>query len=155
MQFTYSQFNQAQSKLPLYGRSDTSFGNGRSAFTGGISIKLLPLVSNNTKFEDIHPDAFQDSLKEMTSIFRKGIRTQGVIVNSTFEGNGKKKNPDYAVGSFDKFVVDNKNKTVRAFIRDIKTQRVFEVYPSSLQRLNESVVFESKQYVKSIDSFGV
>lgn len=132
-----------------------NFGTGRSPFTGGIAIKLLPLVSKNTKFEEIHPDAFQDSFKEMKSVFRKGTRTQGVIINSTFEGNGRKRNPDYAVGSFDKFIIDQKNKTVRAFIRDVKTQKIYEVYPNSLQRLNESVIFESNQYVKSIDSFRV
>lgn len=155
MRLSYSQFNRAMNKLPLTGKSDMGSLSGRSSFSGGVTIKMLPLSGANTRFEDIAPNTFEDNLREMSSVFRKGLRSKGVIINSMFEETGKKKHADYAVGSFDHFTIDRKNKIVRAFIRDPKTQKLFEVYPASLQRLNESIIYESNTYVKSINEFRV
>jgi len=132
---TFGQRQQAMVGLPFYGKSDFNFVASKSPFSNGISIKILPL-SDLSRVSPIEIDEFQKEVQEMSQHFKKGSRTSGIKVNSPFINS--KKEPDIVIGRFESFKIDKSSKTIRAFIRDPKTLKPIEVYPESLNQLNES-----------------
>lgn len=130
--------------LPFYGKGDFNFIASRSNFSTGISIKLLPL-SDLSRVQPIEVDSFDQEVKELNSLFKKGSRISGVKVNSTFKNKGG--SADYVIGKFEGLQVDRKQKAIRAFIRDPKSMKVVEVYPETLSRLNESKSHLAKTFL--------
>jgi hypothetical protein len=93
-------------------------------------------------------DDFEKEIREMTQQFRKGLRTSGIKVNSTF--TNPKKQPDLVIGRFESFKIDKDTKTIRAFIQDPKTLKPVEIYPESLNRLNESKSHLAKTFLEFV-----
>jgi hypothetical protein len=126
---TFGQRQQAMRGLPFYGKGDFNFVASRSGFSNGIAISILPL-SDLSRPQQVEVD---------------GSRLTGVKVNSTFKN--KKHEPENIIGKFEAFKIDKKHKTIRAFIRDPKTMEVIEVYPETLNRLNESKSYLAKTFL--------
>ncbi len=144
---TFGQRQQAMVGLPFYGKADFNFVASKSPFSNGIAIKLLPL-SDLSRVSTISIDEFEKEIHEMTQRFRKGSRTSGIKINSTFIN--PKKEPDMVIGRFDSFKIDKNSKTIRAFIQDPKTLRPVEIYPESLNRLNESKSQKAKTFLEFV-----
>jgi len=142
---TFGQRQQAMKGLPFYGRGDFSFVSNRSGFTNGISVHLLPL-SDLSLPQQIEVDDFDQEIKKLNNLFKKGSRIGGVVVNSTFKN--AKGNPDSIIGKFDSFKIDTKHKTIRAFIRDTNSMKLVEVYPETLSKLNESNSHLAKTFLE-------
>jgi hypothetical protein len=141
---TFGQRQQAMVGLPFYGKADFNFVASKSPFSNGIAIKILPL-SDLSRTSPVKTDEFDAEIKEMNRHFKKGIRTSGIKVNSTFSNS--KKQPTIIIGRFDKFIIDKKTNTIRAFILDSQTLKPIEVYPESLNRLNESKSHLAKTFL--------
>lgn len=141
---TFGQRQQAMVGLPFYGKSDFNFVASKSPFSNGIAIKVLPL-SDLSRITPVEIDEFEKEVREMTQHFKKGARTSGIKVNSTFINS--KKEPEIVIGKFESFKIDNNSKTIRAFIRDPKTLKPVEIYPESLNRLNESKSHLAKTFL--------
>jgi hypothetical protein len=144
---TFGQRQQAMVGLPFYGKSDFNFVASKSPFSNGIAIKLLPL-SDMSRVAPVQIDDFEKEIQEMTQQFRKGLRTSGIKVNSTF--TNPKKQPDLVIGRFESFKIDKDTKTIRAFIQDPKTLKPVEIYPESLNRLNESKSHLAKTFLEFV-----
>lgn len=144
---TFGQRQQAMVGLPFYGKSDFNFVASKSPFSNGIAIKLLPL-SDMSRVAPVQIDDFEKEIREMTQQFRKGLRTSGIKVNSTF--TNPKKQPDLVIGRFESFKIDKDTKTIRAFIQDPKTLKPVEIYPESLNRLNESKSHLAKTFLEFV-----
>lgn len=141
---TFGQRQQAMRGLPFYGKGDFNFIASQNDFSTGISIKVLPL-SDLSKPEIINVDEFEQEVKALGAMFKKGARIGGIIVNSTFKN--EKGNPETVIGKFDSFKIDRKHKTIRAFIQNPKTLKSVEVYPETLSRLTESKVHVAKTFI--------
>jgi hypothetical protein len=143
---TFGQRQQAMQGLPFYGKGDFNFIASRSNFSSGISIKILPL-SDLSRVQAVPTDEFEKEIRQLGEVFKKGSRISGVKVNSTFTNKNHK--PDHVIGKFEGLKIDRKQKTIRAFIRDPKDMKIIEVYPETLERLNESKsqLNESKSYL--------
>jgi hypothetical protein len=141
---TFGQRQQAMRGLPFYGKGDFNFVASRSGFSNGISISVLPL-SDLSRPQQVEVDDFVQDVKALNNAFKKGSRLTGVKVNSTFKN--KKHEPENIIGKFEAFKIDKKHKTIRAFIRDPKTMEVIEVYPETLNRLNESKSYMAKTFL--------
>jgi hypothetical protein len=136
---TYGQRQNAMGGLPFYGKGDFNFIASRSNFTPGIAIKILPLSDLSNPRPEIVPDEFHEEVKQLNNMFKSGSRIKGIQVNSVHT----QKTPTSVVGKFDSFKVDNRTKTIRAFIIDPNTLEKHEVYPESLVKLNESTQYQS------------
>ena len=139
---TYSQHKSFQKGLPFYGKSgDDSFTVGKSQFTPGISIKMLPLkdLSYNGEVGFSEFDHYINTLKRM---FKPGDRVRGVKMNSMVKED---EDGTQVVGKFQDIKIDYSNKQIRAFLRNPKTLEQTEVYPDTMERL-----FESKSFNKTI-----
>lgn len=141
---TFGQRQQAMRGLPFYGKGDFNFIAARSNFSSGISIKVLPL-SDLSRVQPVEIDEFDQEVKELNSLFKKGSRISGVKVNSIFKNKNNK--PDYIIGKFEGLKIDRQQKAIKAFIRDPKTMKVEEVYPETLSRLNESKTHLAKTFL--------
>lgn len=132
---SFGQRQQALNGLPFFGKSDFNFAASKSPYSGGIAIKILPL-SDLSRVNPVQIDAFDNGVNQLSREFKKGSRISGVKVNSTFVN--KKKEPTVIIGKFESLKIDKSTKTIRAFIRDPKTLKITEVYPTTLTRLTES-----------------
>lgn len=144
---TFGQRQQAMTSLPFYGKADFNFVASKSPFSNGIAIKILPL-SDLSRVSPVPSDEFEREVKEMTQTFKKGARTSGIKVNSTFINS--KREPEMVIGRFESFTIDRDSKTIRAFIRDPRTLKTVEIYPESLNRLNESKAHLAKTFLDFI-----
>lgn len=144
---TFGQRQQAMQGLPFYGKADFNFVASKSPFSNGIAIKLLPL-SDLSRPSEVEIDEFENEVKAMNQQFKKGSRISGIKVNSTF--SNKDKNPKIVIGKFESLKIDKETKTIRAFIRDPKTSKIIEVYPETLDRLNESRSHVAKTFLEFV-----
>lgn len=142
---TFGQRQQAMQGLPFYGKADFNFVASKSPFSNGVAIKLLPL-SDLSRPSQIEVDEFEEEVKAMNQQFKKGSRISGVKVNSTFTN----KDPQIIIGSFESLKIDKDTKTIRAFIRDPKSLKIIEVYPETLNRLNESKSHLAKTFLEFV-----
>ena len=144
---TFGQRQQALRGLPFYGKGDFNFIASKSNFTNGISIQVLPL-SDLSRPQTVNVDDFEEEVKQMNRTFKPGSRIGGIKINSPFKG--KKGQGEPVFGKFEGFKVDKKTKTIRAFITDPKSLKVFEVYPETLSRLNESKSHLAKTFLEFV-----
>ena len=142
---SFGQRQQALQGLPFYGKSDFNFAAAKSPFSNGISIKILPL-SDLSRVTPMNIDSFDNEINKLSQQFKRGSRISGVQVNSTF--TNQKKEPTVIIGKFESLKIDKDTQTIRAFIRDPRTLKVFEVYPETLSRLTESKHHRAKTFLE-------
>lgn len=119
--------------LPFYGRGDFNFVTGRSQFTPGISIKLLPL-SDMSRKSDPGISEFDSNVNIIRQYFKPGDRVRGILVNSQLNSeNGRT-----VIGKLENVKVDRRNHTIKVFIRDPKTLEKREIYVDTMERIYES-----------------
>lgn len=136
--------------IPFYGKGDFNWVASQSNFSNGISIKMLPL-SDLSRPQVVNLDQFDAEIKEMNQMFKKGTRIGGIKVNSTFQNEDR--NPETIIGKFDSFKIDRKNKNIRAYILDELSNKLVEVYPQTLSRLNESLTQTKTNRAKTFLEF--
>tara|TARA_B100000963_G_scaffold176268_1_gene153299 strand:- start:6152 stop:6649 length:498 start_codon:yes stop_codon:yes gene_type:complete len=139
---TYAQHSDFTRGLPFYGeKGDFNFVMGRSQFTPGISIKILPL-SDLSRNADVGITEFQQYVNTINNMFKPGDRIRGIEMNSML--NEDDEEGTQVVGKFDKIKVDYENKQIRAFVKDPSTLKSTEVYPGTMERLMESASYKNK-----------
>ena len=109
--------------------------------------QVLPL-SDLSRPQTVNVDDFEEEVKQMNRTFKPGSRIGGIKINSPFKG--KKGQGEPVFGKFEGFKVDKKTKTIRAFITDPKSLKVFEVYPETLSRLNEAKSHLAKTFLEFV-----
>jgi len=132
---TYAQHKDFTRGLPFYGeKGDFNFVMGRSQFTPGISIKILPL-SDLSRNADVGISEFRQYVNTINNMFKPGDRIRGIEMNSMLKEDD---DGEQVVGRFDNIKVDYENKQIRAFVKDPVTMKKTEVYPDTMERLMES-----------------
>ena len=130
--------------LPFYGqKGDFNFVTGRSQFTPGISVKLLPLTDMSRKGGAPVSD-FDSMVGIIRQYFKPGDRVRGKVVNSFLDSEEGR----IAIGKLKKINIDRRNNTITVLIKDPETLETYEIYLDSMER-----IMESKYYAKSFDQF--
>jgi hypothetical protein len=133
---TAAQHRNFSKGLPFYGeKGDFNFVMGRSQFTPGISIKILPL-SDLSRNADVGVTDFRQYVNTINNMFKPGDRIRGIEMNSML--SDRNEDGTQVVGKFDKIKVDYKNEQIRAFVKDPSTLKTKEVYPDTMERLMEN-----------------
>lgn len=153
MVMTYSQHRNFAKGLPFYGeKGDFNFVMGRSQFTPGISIKILPL-SDLSRNAEAGISEFRQYVNTINNMFKPGDRIRGIEMNSMLNND----DGEQVVGRFNNIEVDYKNQQIRAFIKDPATLVKTEVYPNTMERLMESksnsINFHSVNAITSFENF--
>lgn len=132
---TYSQHRNFQKGLPFQGSSgDMNFVMGKSQFTPGISIKILPLADLSLNKESGFSE-FDNYINTLKRMFKPGDRVRGIEMNSMVKEDDDGKQ---VVGKFQDIKIDYSNKQIRAFLKNPKTLKQTEVYPDTMERLFEN-----------------
>ena len=150
---TYAQHKDFTRGLPFYGeKGDFNFVMGRSQFTPGVSIKILPL-SDLSRNADVGISEFRQYVNTINNMFKPGDRIRGIEMNSMLKEDDEE--GTQVVGRFDKIKVDYENKQVRAFVRDPETMKTTEVYANTMERLMESKSYDSPKsnYIPNFEDF--
>lgn len=140
---SYGQKNSFISSIPFQGRGDYGFVASQSNFTPGITIKMLPLADLSLP-QEFELSEFDELIRDLNDQFKPGRRLSGVEINTQHQRGGSTK----IFGRFIGFELDRKNKVIRAFIRDSKTNKKVEVYPASLMTVNESSSHHTKTFMQ-------
>ena len=149
---TYAQHKNFTKGLPFYGeKGDFNFVMGRSQFTPGISIKILPL-SDLSRNADVGISEFRQYVNTINNMFKPGDRIRGIEMNSLLKEDDE---GEQVVGRFDNIKVDYENKQIRAFVKDPVTLKKTEVYPDTMERLMESASYNKPRtgVIPSFESF--
>jgi hypothetical protein len=134
--------------LPFYGtRGDFNFTTGKSQFTPGISVKLVPLMDMSVK-GDPGLSEFDMALAKIKMFFKPGDRVRGTIVNSQLESEHGR----VMVGRLEKIVPNYKDSTIRAWVRNPSTLESFEIYVDTIERLYESESSRALSFQQFINS---
>ncbi len=130
--------------LPFYGqKGDFNFVTGRSQFTPGVSIKLLPL-SDMSRKGDTGVSEFDRNVNIIKYHYKPGDRVRGVLVNSQINN----KNGKTVVGRLSEVKVNRRDNTIKIFIKDPSTLEKSEIYIDTMERL-----YESKNRILSFSQF--
>ena len=120
--------------LPFYGeKGDFNFVTGRSQFTPGISIKLLPLSDMSHK-GDSGVGEFDRNVNIIKYYYKPGDRIRGILVNSQHESDGGRT----VVGKLSEIKVNRRDNTIKVYIKDPSTLEKKEIYVDTMERLYES-----------------
>lgn len=120
--------------LPFYGqKGDFNFVMGRSQFTPGISIKMVPL-SDMSHNGDVGISEFENGVNTIKKFFKPGDRVRGILVNSQL----KSENGRTIVGKLINIDVNQRNHTIKAYIKDPVTLKKQEIYIDTMERIYES-----------------
>lgn len=147
----YSQHQDFTRGLPFYGeKGDFNFVMGRSQFTPGISIKILPL-SDLSRNADVGISEFRQYVNTINNMFKPGDRIRGIEMNSLLKDD----DGDQVVGKFENIKIDYQNKQIRAFLKDPVTLKRTEVYPETMERLmeNSTYISKSSRLIPNFESF--
>ena len=121
--------------LPWGGqKGDFNFVMGRSQFTPGISIKLLPLSDMSNKNGDVGISEFDSNVSTIKHYFKPGDRVRGILVNSQFESD----NGRTVIGKLAKVVSNRRDHTIKIYIKDPETLKEQEIYVDTMERIYES-----------------
>jgi hypothetical protein len=132
--------------LPFYGqKGDFNFVMGRSQFTPGVSIKLLPLTDMSRKGGDPGKSEFESNINLIKHYYKPGDRVRGVLVNSKM---GKDTDGRIVVGKLNKIDINRRDKTIKVYIIDPSTLESKEIYVDTMER-----IFESKYRALSFSEF--
>ena len=119
--------------IPFYGaKGDFNFTLGRSQFTPGISIKQSPLT-DMSKNGDPGFSPMDNMLSRVRQFFKPGNRVRGTRINSLLRDE-----PKTVVGKIVKIEPNYANDSIRVWIKDQLTQRVFEIYLESMEKVYEN-----------------
>lgn len=130
--------------LPFYGqKGDFNFVTGRSQFTPGVSIKLLPL-SDMSRKGDTGVSEFDRNVNIIKYNYKPGDRVRGVLVNSQINN----KNGKMVIGRLSEVKVNRRDNTIKIFIKDPSTLEKSEIYVDTMERL-----YESKNRILSFSQF--
>lgn len=130
--------------LPFYGqKGDFNFVTGRSQFTPGVSVKLLPLTDLSRK-GNVSISKFDHMVGVLRYYFKPGDRVRGKIVNSFLDSEEGR----VAIGKLEKIDIDRRNNTITVLIKDPETLETTEIYLDSMER-----IMESRYFAKSFDQF--
>ena len=130
--YTRFQSRNAMKGLPFYGqKGDFNFVSGRSQFTPGISIKLVPLKDLSRKSDPGFSD-FDMQVNHIKKFFKKGDKVRGILINS----KGNKENGKIVVGRLHKIKFDYPTKSIKIFIRNPLTNKIQEIYFSNQFKLS-------------------
>jgi len=120
--------------LPFYGqKGDFNFVTGRSQFTPGVSIKLLPL-SDMSRKGDPGVTEFDRNVNIIKYHYKPGDRVRGILVNSQVDSRDGK----IVIGKLSEVKVNHRDKTIKIYIKDPKTLEKKEIYVDTMERLYES-----------------
>jgi hypothetical protein len=120
--------------LPFYGKQgDFNFTTGRSQFTPGISIKLLPLSDMSVNGE-AGISEFDSQVNIIKHFFKLGDRIRGKIINSFIDSEDGR----IVVGKLEKINVDRRNHKITAFVQDPETLEKTEIYVDTMERIVEA-----------------
>lgn len=120
--------------MPFYGgKGDFNFTTGRSQFTPGISIKLLPL-SDMSKNGDAGFTDFDSQVNIIKKFYKLGDRVRGKAINSFIESEEGRE----VVGKLCKLTVDRRNHKITALVKDPETLETEEIYIDTMERISES-----------------
>lgn len=134
--------------IPFYGeKGDFNFVTGRSQFTPGVSIKLLPL-SDMSRNGDAGIGEFDRNVSIIKQYYKPGDRVRGILVNSQI----KSKNGKVVTGKLSRVEIDHRNHTIRAFIKDPQTLQTQEIYIDTMERLYESKIGMALSFSEFIGS---
>ena len=75
---TFGQRQQALRGLPFYGKSDFNFVASRSNFSGGISIKVLPL-SDLSRPQSVNINDFDREINQVIRAFIRDPKTMKLV----------------------------------------------------------------------------
>ena len=121
--------------LPWKGsKGDFNFVMGRSQFTPGISIKMLPLADMSRKNGEAGISEFDHNVSIIRQYFKPGDRVRGILVNSQFESESGRT----IVGKLSRVAVDRRNHTIKTYIKDPETLKEQEIYVDTMERIYES-----------------
>jgi hypothetical protein len=95
-----------------------------------------PTTSNLTEFDEL--------INDLNQKFRPGKRLSGIEVNA----HHNKKQDSRVFGRFLGFSLDRKHQIIRAFIRDTESNQKIEVYPATLDQVNESNSMHAKTFMQ-------
>lgn len=126
--------------IPFYGKGSNYITN-QSGFNGGISVKFAAL--KDMSFPEEHKSTDFDRLANHYQGLRIGSRVQGQLINTGFNPKNK---PQIIIGKLASVKIDRKRKEIRTYVRDFKTNEIYEIYAHTLNQLHES-------YVKTFSSF--
>ena len=130
--------------LPFYGqKGDFNFVTGRSQFTPGISVKLLPLTDLSRK-GNVSVSKLDNMIGILRHYFKPGDRVRGKVVNSFLDSEDGR----VAIGKLEKIDIDRRNNTITVLIKDPETLEKTQIYLDSMERIMESIYF-----AKSFDQF--
>ena len=133
--------------LPFYGaKGDFNFTSGRSQFTPGISIKLLPL-SDMSVHGDPGISEFDSQISIIKKFFKLGDRVRGKIVNSFIDNEEGRS----TVGKLEKLKIDRRNHKITAFVQDPETLETTEIYVDTMERITEArnMAMSFSQFINS------
>lgn len=142
-----STFKNFYHKLPFTGASGGfDFMTQRGPFAPAMSIKLLPLKDLSLPPKSVYNefDKFVDNIKHN---IKRGDLVKAVPVNGQFN-----ESESAVLGRVSNLNIDYKHKRVRVFVRDINTNKEFEVYPETIFRENTKLT-ESCKYVMDYTEF--
>lgn len=130
--------------LPFYGqKGDFNFVMGRSQFTPGVSIKLVPL-SDMSKKGDPGTSEFDHNINVIKQYFKPGDRVRGILVDSHLSS----KNGKYITGKVHEVKVNRRDHTIKVYVKDPETLDIKEIYVDTMER-----IFESKYRALSFSEF--
>jgi len=140
---SYGQKNSFVNQIPFQGRGDFGFVASQSNFTPGITIKMLPL-RDLSRPQAVTSTEFDELINDLNQKFRPGRRLSGIQVN----GHHNKDADARVFGRFLGFTLDRKHQIIRAYIRDSETNKKVEIYPATLEQVNESNSLHAKTFMQ-------
>jgi hypothetical protein len=133
--------------IPFYGiKGDFNFTLGRSQFTPGISIKQTPLT-DMSRPGDPGFTPMDYMMGRLKSYFKPGDRVRGVEVNSLLRDR-----PKTIIGKIVKIKPDYSNDSIRVWVKDQKTLKMYEIYVESMEKIYESqgLALSFNQFVQTL-----
>jgi hypothetical protein len=131
--------------LPWGGaKGDFNFVMGRSQFTPGISIKLLPLSDMSHKGGDAGISEFDYNVNIIKQYYKPGDRVRGILVNSQLN----KDNGRTVIGKLTKVEINRRDHTIKIYIHNPETLEEQEIYVDTMER-----IFESKYRAMNFSEF--
>lgn len=134
--------------IPFYGeKGDFNFVTGRSQFTPGVSIKLLPL-SDMSRKGDPGISEFDRNVSIIKNYYKPGDRVRGILVNSQIGSEDGR----MVIGKLNRVEINRRDHTIKVFIKNPETLETEEIYVDTMERLYESKIGMALSFSEFIGS---
>jgi hypothetical protein len=134
--------------IPFYGeKGDFNFVVGKSQFTPGVSIKLLPL-SDMSRNGDPGIGDFDRKVSLIKYYYKPGDRVRGILVNSHLKSDEGR----IVVGKLNRVEINRRDNTIKVFIKNPETLEIQEIYVDTMERLYESKIGMALNFSEFIGS---